>query len=183
VLVDAGEGFTDQDARLVALVRERGCATALLLNKWDLVAGDDEGRAKRVLDETARRMRGFADVPVLRISARTGRGIGRLLPEVRRLGEAAQVRISTAELNRWLAEATARHEPAMAQRGPRRRPIKIFYATQTGVRPPTFVLFCTEPKAVQPAYRRFLENRLRERFDLRGTPVRLRLRRRHGEPS
>jgi GTP-binding protein len=64
----------------------------------------------------------------------------------------------------------------MAQRGSRRRPIKFFYATQTAVRPPTFVLFCTEPAAVKPAYRRFLENRLREGFDLVGTPVRLRLR-------
>ena len=64
----------------------------------------------------------------------------------------------------------------MAQRGTRRRPLKFFYATQTATRPPTFVLFCTEPEAVQPAYRRFLENRLRETFDLEGTPVRLRLR-------
>ncbi|MDX1649980.1 MAG: ribosome biogenesis GTPase Der, partial [Myxococcota bacterium] len=183
VVVDAEEGFTDQDARLVALVRERGCATALLLNKWDRVAGDTEGAATRLLDETARRMRGFADVPVLRVSALTGRGLGRILPEVRRLGEAARRSIPTAELNRWLREATARHEPAMAQRGTRRRPVKFFYATQTAVRPPTFVLFCTEPQAVQPAYRRFLENRLRERFDLRGTPVRLRLRARRREPA
>jgi len=180
VLVDAAEGFTDQDARLVALVRERGCATALLLNKWDLVAERDRAAIERVLAETTRRMRGFADVPVLKISARTGRGLGRVLPEVRRLGEASLRRISTAELNRWLSDAAHRHEPAMAQRGPRRRPIKFFYATQTAVRPPSFVLFCTEPKAVQESYRRFLENRLRERFDLRGTPVRLRLRRRPG---
>jgi GTP-binding protein len=69
----------------------------------------------------------------------------------------------------------------MAQRGPRRRPVKFLYATQTGVRPPTFVLFCTEPSAVQPSYRRFLENRLRESFDLRGTPVRLQLRARSGD--
>jgi GTP-binding protein len=66
----------------------------------------------------------------------------------------------------------------MAQRGSRRRPMKFFYATQTATRPPTFVLFCTEPAAVQPAYRRFLENRLRERFELAGVPVRLRLRKR-----
>jgi GTP-binding protein len=70
----------------------------------------------------------------------------------------------------------------MAQRGMRRRPLKFFYATQTGVRPPTFVLFCTEPTAVQTSYRRFLENRLREAFDLEGTPVRLRLRARD-EPA
>jgi GTP-binding protein len=64
----------------------------------------------------------------------------------------------------------------MAQRGARRRPLKFFYATQTTVRPPTFVLFCTEPDSVQSSYRRFLENRLRERFDFNGIPIRLRLR-------
>jgi GTP-binding protein len=69
----------------------------------------------------------------------------------------------------------------MAQRGSRRRPLKFFYATQAGVEPPTFVLFCTEPRSVLPAYRRFLENRLRESFDLRGTPVRLQLRARSGD--
>jgi GTP-binding protein len=68
----------------------------------------------------------------------------------------------------------------MAQRGVRRRPIKFFYATQTGVRPPTFVLFCTDPKAIQPSYVRFLENRLRDEFDLAGAPVRLLLRARRG---
>jgi len=67
----------------------------------------------------------------------------------------------------------------MAQRGARKRPLKFFYATQTGVSPPTFVLFCTEPAAVQPSYRRFLENRLRESFDFRGTPLRMRLRARN----
>jgi GTP-binding protein len=92
------------------------------------------------------------------------------------LARAGERRIGTAELNRWLEAAVSRHEPAMAQRGSRRRPVKFQYATQTGVHPPTFVLFCTNPGAVQPSYRRFLENRLRETFDLRGTPVRLRLR-------
>ena len=71
----------------------------------------------------------------------------------------------------------------MAQRGTRKRPIKFFYATQTAIRPPTIVLFCTEPKDVMTSYRRFLENRLRERFDLEGTPVRLLLRKRRAEPG
>ena len=67
----------------------------------------------------------------------------------------------------------------MAQKGRRKRPLKFFYATQSATAPPTFVLFCTEPEAVMPSYKRFLENRLRERFDLAGTPIRLRLRARH----
>ncbi len=84
-------------------------------------------------------------------------------------------------LNRWLQETVRKHEPSMAQRGTRKRPIKFFYATQVGTRPPTFVLFCTEPSAVLDSYRRFLENRLRDEFGFEGVPVRLRLRKRHAE--
>lgn len=177
VTVDAAEGFTDQDARIARLARERGCATAVLANKWDLVGGERE-RADRVRAEIARGLRFMPDAPVLPVSAKTGAGVGRLWGVVRELAAAGTQTIPTAELNRWLRDAVARHEPAMAQRGTRRRPLKFFYAAQTGVRPPTFVLFCNQPDAVQPSYRRFLENRLREAFDLRGTPVRLRLRKR-----
>jgi GTP-binding protein len=174
VLIDGSEGFRDQDMHLLGLVRERGRACALLVNKTDLVGA----RGKALAGEVERRMRGMPDVPVLNVSALTGKGTGRVLGLARRLAAAAGLEIPTAELNRWLQDAVAKHEPAMAQRGPRRRPMKFFYATQTATRPPTFVLFCTEPAAVQPAYRRFLENRLRERFDLAGVPVRLRLRKR-----
>jgi GTP-binding protein len=179
VIADAGEGFAEQDAHIVALVRERGCATVLLLNKWDLVQARDDGSAERVSGAVERRLRGLADVPVLRVSAKTGRGVERVFPRIRRLGSAFSLRIPTAELNRWLEDCVRRHEPAMAQRGSRRRPIKLFYATQTSTRPPTLLVFCTEPESVQPSYRRFLENRLRERFDLEGVPIRIRLRARH----
>ncbi len=182
IVVDAAEGVTEQDARIAALARERGCATAVLVNKWDLIAQREEG-GQPVLDEIARRMRFMSDAPVLRVSAKTGSRVERIFPLVREIARAAEQRIPTAALNAWLQDAVGRHEPSMAQRGPRKRPIKFFYATQTGVRPLTFVLFCTEPEAVQPSYRRFLENRLREAFGLRGTPVRLRLRRRNKADS
>jgi GTP-binding protein len=120
------------------------------------------------------------DAPLVAVSAKTGAGIAKIFPRVRRLAEVGQTEIPTAALNRWLKDAVRRHEPAMSQRGFRRRKLKFFYATQTGIRPPTFVLFCTDPSAVQASYRRFLENRLRESFDLEGTPVRLRLRARSG---
>jgi GTP-binding protein len=100
---------------------------------------------------------------------------------VHRLARAARLRIPTAELNRWLREAVEAHEPAMAQRGPRKRPLKLLYATQVAQRPPTFVVFCSEPAAVKDSYLRYLENRLRERFDLEGTPVRLLLRARRSK--
>jgi GTP-binding protein len=179
VIADAGDGFTEQDAHIVALARERGCATALLLNKWDLVQARDDGSAKSVDSAVERRLRGLSDVPLLRISAKTGRGVERIFPRIRKLGSAVSLRVPTAELNRWLEDCVRRHQPAMAHRGRRRRPIKFFYATQTGIRPPAFLLFCNQPESVQPSYRRFLENRMRERFDLEGAPIRIRLRTRH----
>ncbi len=175
VLIDAAEGFTDRDAAIASLARERGCATALLANKWDRVAAEDAAR----LEEGIRHgLRFIPDTPIHRVSAKTGAGLTRVLPTALKLARAGELKIATSELNRWLRDSVERHEPAMAQRGPRRRPIKFFYATQTGVSPPTFVLFCTEPAAVRDSYRRFLENRLRATFELAGTPVRLRLRRR-----
>jgi GTP-binding protein len=176
VLIDASEGFTDQDARVASLARERGCAAAVLANKWDLVAAQGPERGRALREAIRHGLRFMPDAPVLSVSAKTGAGCTRLFPLVRQLLAAADLHIGTAELNRWLRDAVARHEPAMAQRGRRRRPLKFFYATQTSVRPPTFVLFCTEPAAVQPSYCRFLENQLRRAFDLKGAPVRLLLR-------
>ncbi len=179
VLMDAEEGITDQDMRVLSMVRDRGCACALIVNKWDtLEKGDDEGEIRFLDDAIERRLRPVSDTPVLRISALTGRGVQKVLPLARQLGDAAGIRISTSQLNRWLQACVDRHEPAMATKGVRKRPIKFFYATQTEATPPTFLLFCTDPKAIQAHYRRFLENQLRETFDLAGVPVRLRLRRR-----
>jgi GTP-binding protein len=176
LVLDAAEGFTDQDARVASLARERGCAVAVVANKWDLLGDHREQRGEEVRRAIAHGLRFMADAPVLAVSARTGAGVEGLFGAIRRLHAATERRIPTAELNRWLKQATERHEPAMAQRGTRKRPLKFFYATQASTRPPTFVLFCTEPAAVKPAYRRFLENRLRETFELAGTPIRLRLR-------
>ncbi len=180
VVVDASEGFTDQDARVAGLVRERGRPAVVLANKWDRLDPEDPGQPRRVLEEIDRRLRFMPEPPVLSVSARTGLRTERILPAVEALSAAARRTIPTAELNRWLERATAAHEPAMGQRGTSKRPIRFFYATQTGVGPPTFVLFCTDPAAVRPGYRRFLENRLRETFSLQGVPLRLRLKSRHG---
>jgi GTP-binding protein len=176
VVIDAVDGATDQDARIASLALERGCAVGLLVNKWDLVSGRGEAQIGRLLDEVRRRLRFLGDAPLLTVSAKTGAGIGRIFELSRRLAAAVERRIGTAELNRWLSQTVALHDPAMAQRGPRLKPVKFYYATQLGTRPPTFVLFCSEPDAVQSSYRRFLENQLRESFGLAGAPVRLRLR-------
>ncbi len=179
VLLDASEGFTDQDARVLMLARERGRPCILLANKWDRIANEHD--AERVRQGIARRLRPLPDVPVIEISAKTGKNARRILPLAAKVAESASQQISTSALNRWLQDSVRRHEPSMAQRGTRKRPIKFFYATQTGTRPPTFMLFCTEPSEVLESYRRFLEGRLREEFGFEGVPVRLRLRKRHTE--
>ncbi len=180
VVTDASQGFTEGDVQLAGLVRERGCAAGVLVNKWDL-AGDDEDASRKAREGIRDRLRFAPDVPALLISAQTGLRVPRIFPLIRRLAHAARLRIPTHELNRWLQEATAAHEPSMAQRGTRKRPLKFFYATQVAQRPPTFVLFCTEPAAVKESYRRYLENRLRERFELEGAPIRLQLRARRSK--
>ena len=179
VLLDASEGFTDQDARVVMHVRDRGRPLLLLANKWDCISG--EGAVQRVRESIARRLRPVPDVPVLEISAKTGKNTQKILAQAAKVAESAAQEISTSELNRWLQDSVRRHEPSMAQRGSRKRPIKFFYATQVGTSPPTFMLFCTEPDDVLESYRRFLENRLREEFGFAGVPLRLRLRKRHRE--
>jgi GTP-binding protein len=176
IIIDASEGFRAHDAIIASLAQERGCSTAILLNKWDLVAKSGPERAKEVREAIARGLRFLADAPFCQISAKTGAGVGRLLDCAQKLQQTAERRIPTSELNRWLQDCVDRHEPAMAQRGHRKRPLKFFYATQTTVRPPTFVLICTDPSSVQDSYRRFLENRLRESFGFGGVPIRLRLR-------
>ncbi len=173
LVVDAADGFSEQDARIASLILERGCAVGILANKWDDVAGE---RSESIREALSHGLRFLSHSPVLTISAARGTRVGRILPLARELHSAGRTRIPTSELNRWLQEAVAKHEPSMARRGYSKRPIKFFYATQTGVRPPSFVLFCTEPQAIKASYRRFLENRLRESFDLEGTPVRLTLR-------
>jgi GTP-binding protein len=176
IIVDASEGFRSHDATIASLAQERGCSTVILANKWDLVQKAGSGRAEEVRDSIRRGLRFLADAPLCQISAMTGAGVGGLLERAQKMQETAERRIPTSELNRWLQDCVSRHEPAMAQRGHRKRPLKFFYATQTTVRPPTFVLVCTDPDAVQASYRRFLENRLRESFDFDGIPIRLRLR-------
>ncbi|MDP6981437.1 MAG: ribosome biogenesis GTPase Der [Myxococcota bacterium] len=179
LLVDAHEGISDQDAHVASLVRDRGCASVVVANKWDLVDGE---KGAETLDAIRHGLRFMRDSPVLPLSALTGARLRKLFPAIRRAAAAGRQRISTAELNRWLQEVTRSNPPAFGRRsGHARRPIKFFYAAQTGVRPPTFQLVCTQPKAVQTAYRRYLENRLRERFGFNATPVRIQLRARGGK--
>jgi len=180
LVVDANEGIADQDSRVASLMREHGCAAVVLANKWDLVDRDE--RADKLAD-IAHGLRFMSDVPIVSVSAQTGAGFGALFKKLRKVVAASALRIPTADLNRWLQDVTEKHPPSMASRGPTRRANKLFYASQVAVRPPVIVVICSDPKAIQTSYVRFLENRLRESFNFEGTPVRVRLRARSGRRS
>ncbi len=180
LVVDASEGIADQDLRVASLLREHGCAAVVLANKWDLVDKDDR---QDVLADIAHRLRFMSDVPIASVSAQTGAGFGSLFQKLRKVASSSRLRIPTADLNRWLQDVAEKHPPSMASRGSTKRANKLFYASQVAVSPPVIVVFCTDPKAIQTSYIRFLENQLRESFGFEGTPVRVRLRERSGRRS
>jgi len=169
LVIDASEGVTHQDQRLAERVDAAGTAAVVVLNKWDLA--DREQRA-RVDEQIADRLAFLAYAPVLRVSALTGRNVGRVLPALREAEAAYRRRVPTAALNRLLQDAQTRHPPPLT-RG--RRP-RVLYGTQGASDPPTFTLFATHE--VPATYLRYLERRIREAFDLGPTPVKLRVRRR-----
>lgn len=177
LIVDASEGMTDQDARVASLMREQGCSALVLANKWDLVATDDRAETLAAIGHGLRFM---ADVPIVPVSALSGAGLNPLFKKLRKVVAAGEQRISTSDLNRWLQDVAEKHPPSMASRGALKRPNKLYYASQVAVRPPTIIVFCTDPKAIQTSYVRFLENQLRLSFGFAGTPVRVSLRERSG---
>lgn len=174
LMIDATEGVTDQDAKLAQLVGERGRAVIVLLNKWDLTKGNDEIDAARVRDMLEQKLPHLAFAPYLFLSAKTGRGVHRILPTVDRVFEEFSRRIPTPVLNRFLESAVHAHTPPQRYH----HPVRLYYVAQTRVRPPTFAVFSNTPEGVGPAYRRYLVGRLREEFGFEGTPIRLHVRRR-----
>jgi GTP-binding protein len=169
LVIDATEGVTHQDQRLAERVDAAGCATVVVLNKWDLL---DTDRRAEVLAQLGDRLGFLAYAPVLKTSALTGRNVGRLLPALFQARDEYHRRVPTGALNQVLAEAQAAHPPPV-ERGHRPR---ILYATQGATDPPTFTLFTT--RSLPPGYLRYLERKIREAFSIGPTPIKLRVRRR-----
>lgn len=170
LVVDASEGVTEQDQKIAGLAIERGCALIILLNKWDLVT-DDHAR-EEVMQSVARRMTFAPWAPVIRVSALTGRSLEKVWAVVDRVGAAHSGQVPTSALNNLLAQM--RESGHTIVKGPKR--LRIQYANQTGNRPPALTFFCNFPELVDDNFKRYLENRLREQFNLEGTPLRLRFR-------
>lgn len=180
LVLDGAEGVTEQDARLAALVEERGRALAVLVNKWDVVREMDDRDVHTVEDEFSRKLPHVAHAPVHYISARTGKGCAKILDLARDVYAAFNKRIPTARLNEFLREAVAAYSPPQRYN----HPVRLNYMTQVRVRPPTFTVFCNSPDGIEEPYNRYLQNKMREQFGFEGTPLRIQYRRkrRPGEP-
>src|SRR4051795_10072508 len=174
LVIDSVEGATDQDAAIAGEADKTGCGVIIAANKWDLMKGHGADFVKE-FDEKLRRQVKFLDyAPLLHLSALTGERTPKLLETIDRVAELRNRRIPTSELNRFVQAVTAVHPPA----SPGRREVRILYAAQTGVAPPTFVFFTNVATSFHFSYERFLVNRLRESFGLSGTPIRVQVRRR-----
>ncbi|MGO9248742.1 MAG: ribosome biogenesis GTPase Der [Solirubrobacteraceae bacterium] len=169
VVCDARDGVTAQDQRIAELAMRAGCATALVLNKWDVYEGDESGlehERARVAEKLRLRPR------VLTASALTGRHVSRLLSEAIALGDRTAGRIPTPELNRFLAETVqARQPPVGTRRGAGQHRLKLIYMAQIGERPPRFAIQINSRARVTRDYAYFLENRMRARYGMDGVPL------------
>jgi len=172
LLLDARAPLERQDLAIARRTLEEGRALVVAANKWDLVSDRNAamGQLRDRLETSLTQARG---VPVITLSALTGRGVEKLMPAVAAVYQRWQQRISTAALNRWLNDMTESHPPPMGQHG---RRIRLRYMTQAKTRPPTFVIFSNLPDDLPDAYARYLQNGLREQFDLPGVPLRILLR-------
>lgn len=175
ILINASEGITEQDERIVGLAHEAGKGVIIVLNKWDLV--EDKGKAyKKFMAEIGRRLKFVSYAPVLTVSAVTRQRVTKVFNEIDKVMTERERRVPTSELNRVFERIIAGHEPPLFL-GKR---VKYYYITQTGIRPPTFVVFVNFPEGVHFSYLRYIENGLREAFGFSGTPLRIFVKPRRG---
>ncbi len=167
IMIDAKEGFTEQDSKVAGIAHEMGKACIIAVNKWDIVEKDgktmDAYRKKLMNDFSF-----MSYAPIIFISAKTGQRIDRLFELINFVDAQNAMRISTGKLNAVLADATARVQPP-TDKG---RRLKIYYMTQASTRPPTFVCFVNRKDLFHYSYQRYLDNQIREIFGLEGTPTR-----------
>ncbi len=173
IMIDAAEGFTEQDSKVAGIAHELGKACIIAVNKWDLVEKDgttmDKYRKKLMNDFSF-----MSYAPFIFISAKTGQRLDRLFELIKFVDTQNAMRISTGKLNDVLASATARVQPP-TDKGKR---LKIYYMTQASTRPPTFVCFVNNKELFHYSYQRYLDNQIREVFGLEGTPTRFVIRER-----
>lgn len=173
IMIDAVEGFTEQDSKIAGIALEAGKACIIAVNKWDAVEKDSD-TMKNYKKKLSTDFSFMSYAPVLFISAKTGQRLDKLFDLIAFVHSQNSMRISTGKLNEVLAEATSRVQPP-TDKGKR---LRIYYMTQASTRPPTFVFFVNNSELFHFSYQRYLENQIREVFGLDGTPVRFIIRER-----
>ena len=174
LLLDASEEVSDQDAAIAGEAARSGCGIVIVANKWDLRKSTDPLTAKNY-DESVRRKLKFLDfAPILHISALTGERLSRVLETVDRVASARRQRIPTAAVNNFVEKVTRAHTPSRSGR----REVRILYAAQIGIEPPSFLFFTNVVTKFHFSYERFLINQLRESFGFEGSPIKIHVRRR-----
>ncbi|MEP2921655.1 MAG: ribosome biogenesis GTPase Der [Sulfitobacter sp.] len=168
VLLDAEIPFEQQDLRIADLAEREGRAVVIAVNKWD-IEEDRQAKLKELKESFERLLPQLRGAPLITVSAKTGRGLDRLHQAIMRAYEMWNRRVTTAQLNRWLAGMMEAHPPP----APQGKRIKMRYMTQAKTRPPGFVVMCSHPDKVPDSYSRYLVNGLRIDFDMPGTPIRL----------
>jgi GTP-binding protein len=174
LVIDATAGATEQDAAIAGAADKAGRGVILAANKWDLMKsrGPD---AYKAFDEQVRQQLKFLDyAPIVHLSAKSGERTGKLLELIDVVAAARRIRVPTPALNRFVDVVTTQHPPV----SPGHRNVRVLYAAQTGVSPPTFVMFTNVATRFHFSYERFLENRLRDTYGFVGTPIRLTVRKR-----
>lgn len=173
IMIDATEGFTEQDSKIAGYAHEQGKACIVAVNKWDAVEKDDktmrEMQSKLEIDFSF-----MSYAPFVFISAKTGQRLNRLYELINEVKKNNSIRITTGKLNDLLAYCTARVQPP-SDKGKR---LKIYYMTQASSNPPTFVFFVNNAELFHFSYQRYLENQIRETFNLIGTPIKIVIRER-----
>jgi len=173
LMIDAQDGVTDQDTKIAGMAHDSGKAVIIVINKWDLIEKETSTQAeyeKKVRTQLAY----MPYAPIMFISAKTGLRVENLFAKIQEVYASNNMRVTTGMLNTILADATARVQPP-TDKG---RRLKVYYMTQVGVRPPTFVCFCNDAKLFHYSYLRYLENRLRDVYGFHGTPIKMIVRQR-----
>lgn len=171
LMLDAEDGATEQDQKIANYAQSRGCATIILINKWDLAP--KEVKEKMYLDSVRRKLHFLEYAPMATISALTGMGVEEIYPLIDKVILSYFKKISTPQLNKFVREISLKGH-SLTKGG---KKLKLAYATQIGTAPPRFLFFANQPEIVNASYLRYLEGKLRESFDFKGTPIRISFRR------
>ncbi|MBE6700282.1 MAG: ribosome biogenesis GTPase Der [Ruminococcaceae bacterium] len=173
IMIDANEGVTAQDERIAGLAHEAGKASVICVNKWDTIEKDNSS-VKKFTEDVYKALSYMTYAPIVFISAKTGQRIDTLFEHINYVNLQSNLRISTGMLNDVLSEATSRVQPP-SDKG---KFLKVYYMTQIGVKPPTFVIFCNNAELFHFSYQRYIENCIRNTFGFKGTPIKLIIRER-----